>query len=308
VGTPQRSHAPGRDTLLLTLILHLAQVKEATINRRRFITTALGVGALAQISACTADKGQPRSTAYRGPRPKSPYKFSDEFDGPAGSAPDLSKWQYDIGGGGWGNGELEFYTSSRENSFLDGNGNLVIRATKEVHTEGGQTTTAYRSARLNTMGKFSAYHGTFEARMKLDVQPGLWPAWWALGANFPQVGWPACGEVDMLESFGVNQVQTSVHTPSGSQGGVLTKSSSVAVDNDWHTWRMEWGAASGGFTFLKDGAEYMNVLPAQVRNWVFSSGVPLFLILNLAVGGVVGTPPESVQFPVDLLVDYVRVW
>jgi len=269
------------------------------MNRRRFISTALGAGALTQLSSCVSQKAR---------RPKVSYAFSDEFDGPAGSAPDPSKWAYDLGGGGWGNDELEVYTSSRENSFQDGNGNLVIRATKGFQTSGGQTTATYRSARLKTADNFSAYHGTFEARIKLDIERGLWPAWWALGANFGKVGWPACGEVDMLENYGGPAVQTSVHTPSNIDGGVLTKFADIPADDNWHTWRMWWQPKTGAFTFYKDGVEYMTVEPGQMRNWCFSSGVPLFMILNLAVGGKVGPPPDSVQFPVDLLVDYVRVW
>ncbi len=271
---------------------------EATINRRHFISTVLGTGTLVQLSSCTSRKA--RSTIT--------YAFSDEFDGAAGSAPDPSKWGCDIGGGGWGNDELEVYTSSRTNSFQDGDGNLVIRATKHVQASGGRSTTTNQSARLKTVGKFSAYHGNFEARIKLDIQRGLWPAWWALGANFGQVGWPACGEVDMLENYGGPIVQTSVHTPNNTDSDVLTKFADISADDNWHIWRMWWQSKTGGFTFYKDGVEYMTVEPAQMPNWCFSSGVPMFMILNLAVGGNVGPPPDSVQFPIDLLVDYVRVW
>jgi beta-glucanase (GH16 family) len=271
-----------------------------TVNRRAFVSMAAGVGAgvLTPIAACGA------ATT----RPAAGYAFADEFDGPAGSAPDPSKWGYDLGGGGWGNNELEVYTSARENSFQDGNGNLVIRATKNVQTSGGRTTTIYHSARLKTIGKFSRYHGIFEARIKLDVQPGLWPAWWAIGANFARVSWPACGEVDMMENFGGSVVDTSVHTPDDARTGVLTRDAQVPVDDGWHTWRMWWNPGSGGFTFYKDGVPYLTVAPRQMRNWCFSSGVPMFMILNLAVGGGAGVPPDAMQFPVDLLVDYVRVW
>jgi len=269
-----------------------------TINRRRFISKMLGAGALTQLPSCTSLKSRPLVS----------YAFSDEFNGPAGSAPDPSKWEYDIGGGGWGNNELEVYTSSRANSFQDGDGNLVIRATKRVQTSGGRTTATYQSARLKTVGKFSAYHGNFEARIKLDIQRGLWPAWWALGANFGKVGWPACGEVDMLENYGGPAVQTSIHTPNNTDSSVFTKFADISVDDDWHIWRMWWQAKTGSFTFYKDGMDYMTVEPSQMRNWCFSSGVPMFMILNLAAGGLVGPPPDSVQFPVDLLVDYVRVW
>ena len=271
------------------------------MNRRAFVISTvagLGAGALTQLPSCGTGAARPVT-----------YSFADEFDGPAGSAPDPSKWGYDLGGGGWGNNELEVYTSSRANSFLDGNGHLVIRATKSVLTSGGRTTSTYHSARLNTLGKFSKYLGTFEARIKLDIHPGLWPAWWALGANFPNVGWPACGEVDMLENFGHSIVETSVHTPDPqARNEVLTKEKDIAVDDGWHTWRMSWNQGTGGFTFYEDGVKYMTVKPAQMTNWRFTAGVPMFMILNLAVGGAAGIPPENVQFPVDLLVDYVRVW
>lgn len=271
------------------------------MNRRAFVSRASALSAvgLTQFTACGLEPARPAVT----------YAFADDFDGPAGSAPDPSKWRYDLGGGGWGSNELQVYTSSRANSFLDGKGHLVIRATKSVQTSGGRTATTYHSARLNTLGKFSKYHGTFEARIKLDAQPGLWPAWWGVGANFPKVGWPACGEVDMLENYGGSStVQTSVHTPDDARTDVLTKDAAIAVDDGWHTWRMWWNPRTGGFTFYKDGVKYLTVEPGQMANWVFSSGVPMSMVLNLAVGGTVGTPPASVQFPVDLLVDYVRVW
>ena len=274
--------------------------QEPTVNRRAFVSMAAALSAVAmtQLTSCGSGPSRPAIT----------YAFADEFDGPAGSAPDPSKWDYDVGGGGWGNNELEVYTSARANSFQDGNGNLVIRATKSVQTSDGRTTTTYHSARLKTLGKFSKYHGTFEARIKLDVQSGLWPAWWMLGADFPKVGWPACGEVDMLENYDGFSAETSVHTPDNAGNGVLTQRTAIAVDNGWHTWRMWWNPETGGFTFYKDGVKYLTVEPTQMANWCFSSGVPMFMILNLAVGGTAGTPPESVQFPIDLLVDYVRVW
>jgi beta-glucanase (GH16 family) len=272
---------------------------ERSMNRRAFLSMAAAFGAatMTQFMSCGVTTGRSAVT----------YAFADDFDGPAGSAPDPSKWGYDIGGG-WGDNEIQAYTSSRANSFQDGNGNLVIRATKSVQTSGGQTITAYRSARLNTLGKFSKYHGTFEARIKLDVQRGLWPVWWMIGANIQKVGWPACGEVDMLENNGDSIVVSSVHTPDNAGTGVLTKHAAVPVDDGWHTWRTWWNPGTGGFTFYKDGVEYLSVEPVQLANWCFSSRVPMSMVLNLAIGGIAGIPPDSVQFPIDLLVDYVRVW
>ena len=271
---------------------------ERSMTRRAFVSMAVAFGAATtQLTSCGVTTGRSAVT----------YAFADDFDGPAGSAPDPSKWGYDIGGG-WGDNELQTYTSSRANSFQDGNGNLVIRATKSVQTSGGQTITTYRSARLNTLGKFSKYHGTFEARIKLDIQRGLWPVWWMIGANFPKAGWPACGEVDMLENDGGSSVVTSVHTPNNAGTGVLTKYAVVPMDNGWHIWRTWWNPDTGGFTFYKDGVEYLTVEPTQLANWCFSSGVPMFMILDLAIGGAAGNPPDSVEFPIDMLVDYIRVW
>src|SRR5262249_21216572 len=128
-------------------------------------------------------------------------RWSDEFDGPAGSAPDQTKWNYDTGGGGWGNNELETYTSRTPNAFLDGEGQLVIKAVKETFTGADGIRRDYTSARLLTRGKFTQRYGRFEARIKLPFGQGIWPAFWMLGANIDQVGWPMCGEMDIMENI-----------------------------------------------------------------------------------------------------------
>ena len=220
------------------------------------------------------------------------YKFRDEFDGPAGSAP-ASHWTYALGGGGWGNNELEVYTNSRANSFLDGKSNLVIRATKDNGV--------YHSARLLSPW-FAQYHGTWEARIKLNVQRGCWPAWWAMGDNMP---WPQSGEVDMLENYGGKVMETSVHTPDDAGTGALTKSQTQPVDNNWHVWRMACNSAA--FVFYKDGIPYLTAVPTDLDNWCFGNGVPLWMIANMAVGGAGGSPASTV-FPIDMLIDYIRVW
>lgn len=123
--------------------------------------------------------------------------WSDEFDGPSGQLPDSSNWGYDIGGEGWGNQELEYYTNSATNAALDGNGNLVITARQEnnndYHCWYGLC--QYTSARLLTAGKFSQLYGAIEARIKIPKGQGIWPAFWMLGENISQVGWPQCGEI-----------------------------------------------------------------------------------------------------------------
>ena len=116
--------------------------------------------------------------------------FEDDFTGPAGSPPDPARWHHDVGNTGYGYRQLQTYTTSRANSFLDGNGHLVIRATRDGD--------GYASARLTTLGRFTQYQGTFEARIKLEVQQGLWPAFWLLGPG----RWPSHGEVDIMENYG----------------------------------------------------------------------------------------------------------
>ena len=113
----------------------------------------------------------------------------------------------------------------------------------------------------------------------------------------------------MLENYGGSLGQTSVHTPDDTTAGTyFTKYANTSVDDGWHIWRMWWNPKTGGFTFYKDGVEYLTVAPTEITNWCFSSGVPMFMLLNLAIGGQAGPPHDSVRFPIDLLVDYVRVW
>src|SRR5215470_18241893 len=128
--------------------------------------------------------------------------WSDEFDGPAGSVPDSTKWGYDIGGNGWGNNELESYTDRTQNAYLDGSGNLVIKVINENFTGRDGIQRNYTSARLLTKGKFEQKYGRFEARIKIPFGQGIWPAFWMLGNDISQVGWPTCGEIDIMENVG----------------------------------------------------------------------------------------------------------
>ena len=219
--------------------------------------------------------------------------FEDDFSGPAGSPPDPARWLHDVGNTGYGYRQLQTYTTSRANSFLDGKGHLVIRATRDGD--------GYASARLTTLGRFTQYQGTFEARIKLEVQEGVWPAFWLLGLG----RWPSHGEVDIMENYGQDFGESSVHTPDGTDS-VFTADGNIPVDNDWHTWRTVWDAH--GFSFARDGVQYLTVKPSELQNWPFGSGSPMYLIVNLAIGGAAGAPPAGTKFPARMLVDYVRVW
>ncbi len=132
----------------------------------------------------------------RDPEPR-PYRgytlaWSDDFNGPDGSSPDLKKWSYDIGGNGWGNNELEYYTNRTQNAQIKG-GNLVITAQQEAYTGADGVSRNYTSARLKTQGLFSQAYGRFEARIKIPAGQGMWPAFWMLGNDITSVGWPKCG-------------------------------------------------------------------------------------------------------------------
>ena len=235
--------------------------------------------------------------------------WSDEFDGPAVGAPDPAKWGYDVGGNGWGNNELEFYTARRENSALDGAGNLVIHVLREAYM--GRN---YTSARLITNGKFQQMYGRFEIRAKIPGGQGLWPAFWALGADIAQVRWPTCGEIDIMENVGrepgINH--GTLHGPGYSGGaglsGQYTLPGGAAYSADFHTFAIEW--EQNVVRFYVDEHLYETRTPADVpgtNRWVYDH--PFFLLLNVAVGGPFpGNPDGTTVLPQTLTVDYVRVY
>ncbi|MBP8003098.1 MAG: family 16 glycosylhydrolase [Chloroflexi bacterium] len=248
--------------------------------------------------------------------------WSDEFDGVAGSFPTPSIWRPEIGDGtlngnpGWGNGELETYTNTPENVALDGNGNLVITA----HELGEDTNLAchygtceYSSARLITWDRLETTYGRVEARMQLPQGQGIWPAFWMLGTNLDEVGWPQSGEIDIMENIGrePSTVHGTVHGPgySGSNGigGGYDLDSGLFAD-DFHIFAIEW--TPDGIRWFVDGVNYFSLTPDQIpagTEWVYDH--PFFIILNLAVGGNwPGFPDDTTVFPQSLVVDYVRVY
>lgn len=241
--------------------------------------------------------------------------WADEFDGPAGQSPDPTRWGFDVGTGvgGWGNQQWEYDTARPENASLDGEGNLVITARKEAF--GGKE---YTSARMLTKGLFAQRHGRFEARIKLPVGQGLWPAFWLLGANIddPGVGWPACGEIDVMEYRGQerSRVTGSLHGPGYSGGSALTGSYDLppgrSFDEDFHVFAVEW--TPDWIAWELDGQVWQTIVPAAVASrgaWVFDH--PFFILLNVAVGGLYVGDPDPAAFPpegVKTYVDYVRVY
>ena len=239
--------------------------------------------------------------------------WSDEFDAPNGSAVDAAKWTAEVGGGGWGNNELEYYTSRVENAYHSG-GSLVIKAIKEHYTGSDNTTREYTSARLITKSKFSQQYGRFEARIKIPFGQGIWPAFWMLGNDITAVGWPQCGEIDILENIGREPtiIHGTLHGPGYSGGAGLTSSYSLPNNkrfaDDFHTFTVEW--EPNVVRFYCDGILYKTRTPADLpagKTWVYNH--PFFLLLNLAVGGDwPGSPDATTVFPKTMLVDYVRVY
>jgi beta-glucanase (GH16 family) len=241
--------------------------------------------------------------------------WSDEFDGPAGASVDRSRWTFDVGGGGWGNEELETYTDRTANASLDGNGNLVIVADRETLAGPDGIPRSYTSARLKTQGLFTHGYGRFEGRMQVPYGQGLWPAFWLLGADISTVGWPACGEIDIMENIGrePGTVHGSLHAPRGaSDVGSATGSFALPAGqrfaDAFHVFAVEW--EPNQVRFYVDGTLYQTRTPADLpagTRWVFDH--PSFVILNVAVGGTwPGSPDATATFPQRMHVDYVRVY
>jgi beta-glucanase (GH16 family) len=239
--------------------------------------------------------------------------WSDEFNGANGSAVDPSKWVMETGGGGWGNNELESYTARPQNVY-EQDGNLVIKVIQEKFTGADGVSRDYTSARLKTLGKFSQAYGRFEARIKIPRGQGIWPAFWMLGTDIDKPGWPACGEIDIMENIGKEPglVHGTIHGPgySGSDGigSPYDLPDKKLFADDFHVYAVEWEPKAIRFYVDKD--LYATRTPADLpagAKWVYDH--PFFLLLNVAVGGGwPGSPDATSEFPQTMLVDYVRVY
>jgi beta-glucanase (GH16 family) len=234
--------------------------------------------------------------------------WQDEFEGPVGSPPDPKRWKHQIGEDMWGNKELEYYTDSANNSALDGDGHLLITALQEA-----AGSKMYTSARLTTNGLFTRLYGRFEARMRLARGRGLWPAFWMMGDDFDQIGWPTAGEIDVMEQRGsdLGYVWGSLHGPGYSDrlDVFTTRVGRVpeGVDVDFHVYAVEWDPEN--VVFLIDDVPYFQLTPARrpsYARWVYDH--PFFMIINMAVGGeFAGNPDETTVFPHTIAIDWVRV-
>lgn len=232
-------------------------------------------------------------------------RWHDEFDGPDGAGVDPTRWAYETGGGGWGNGELENYTARTDNVVQRG-GNLVITARRE--SLGGSS---FTSGRIKTAGHFEFRYGRVEMRATLPQGQGIWPAFWMLGANIDAVSWPACGEVDIMEWVGrtPTRIFGTIHGPgyngAGGIGAWHAEPSGYAAG--FHTYAVEWEPDVLRWYFDDRMYELRTPIDLNGRAWVFDHD--FFVLLNLAVGGAwPGAPDATTVFPQQYVVDYVRVY
>ena len=296
----------------------MASSSESLVGRAR---AALLIGAAFACASGTPTVPPPVPPPPPPPSPPpNPWTlvWADEFSDTAGASIDTTKWRYDTADGcsqgncGWGNSEKEYYRSASENIALNGDGHLAIVA-RTAPPPAGLTcyygACRYTSAKITTRGKVSVSPGRVEARIKLAAGQGLWPAFWMLGDNIGTVGWPTCGELDIMENRGSQSSITSsaVHGP-GYSGNTPFAHPTATTATDFHVYAVEWDAQS--IRYYVDGRLHYGVSRAAVMtygNWVFDQ--TFFIILNQAVGGHFdGDPQSDAIFPATMLVDYVRVY
>lgn len=226
--------------------------------------------------------------------------WADEFDGNNLNA---EWWTHELGATGWGNNELQNYTNAKENSFVK-DGVLTIKAIKNNYNN------TYTSARLITKGKKEFTYGRIDIRAKMPVGKGIWPALWMLGGNISTVGWPSCGEIDIMEYLGHDSLTTygTVHYNDGGHkyiGGNKKTTSNESYNQKYHVFSIIWQENS--IDWYVDYKKYFSVNNTSVKFEAFR--MPQFFIFNVAVGGNwPGYPDATTKFPQSMEVDYIRVF
>ncbi|MEM7081642.1 MAG: Ig-like domain-containing protein [Pseudomonadota bacterium] len=251
--------------------------------------------------------------------------FADEFE--SGSVPDPTKWTLETGYGpnndGWGNNEWQLYTTSPDNVRVE-EGNLVIQARCDTPPCGSRDGTV-TSGKINTLNKFNFRYGKVQARIKPPVGVGAWPAFWALGANHPVIGWPRSGEIDFMEMHNAISNNRTTHStihwcdetiqapaqctfPDGWRFDSQTREFATSLGDDFHIWEADWN--EDRITMSIDGITYFtrNIQPSTMEEFLRE----FYMILNVAMGGTLGSnsqPPSGLEtWPQTMLVDYVRVF
>ncbi len=274
------------------------------IHRRHFLSAAgVALGGSFATATASADSQPPVHTAAFDGNDWT-LSWREEFN--AGYI-DESTWNYKIGNNnGWGNNELQYY--QRDNAWVENN-HLVIEA-REEQVNGFD----YTSARLTTQDKYEKQYGRVDVRARLPEGQGIWPAIWMLGADIGSVGWPDCGEMDIMELIGSDPstVHGTVHGPGYSGGNGIGSGYSIggSFSDSYHVFQLTW--YPDAVKCFVDGNHYFTVtlydVEASGYEWVFDDG-PFFFLLNVAVGGNwPGAPDASTQFPQRMEVDYLRVY
>lgn len=252
--------------------------------------------------------------------------WSDEFNGKKGSLPSSTTWIREIGGGGWGNSERQYYTDKAANAAMDGSGRLVITANRISNDYAEQVSDApgtedilnrcsecqFTSARMKTARKVGFMYGRVEARIKMPQGVGTWPAFWMLGGDLLDgVPWPECGEIDIMEFRGdiPDRTTSAIHGPTTPPGSGLGAAfmNYDSLSNGFHTYAIEWKKNS--ITFIVDGRVTGSYSSADTgsRGWVYNQ--EFFLILNLAMGGTyAGEYIDPTLNQAQLSVDYIRYY
>lgn len=273
---------------ILVLVIFASSCKKQPVNTGNNVTTT--------TTTTTSTTTTTTNTAPTLDTTKYSLVWSDEF---SGTKVDTSKWNFETGGNGWGNNEQEYYQAA---NATVANGNLVITAKRE---QVGNN--LFTSSRMTTQNKEAPGSGLIEARIKIPVGQGLWPAFWMLGANINTVSWPKCGEIDIMEH--INTDNTIYGTMHWNNGGAVQYGLSTTVTNaaDYHIYAVTWDDNS--INWYVDGVKYVS---GDITNSINNTGafhLPFFIILNLAVGG--NWPGQTVDtslFPASMYVDYVRVY
>ncbi len=233
-------------------------------------------------------------------QPKRKLVWEENFNG---TKLNESVWNFELGNGcpncGWGNNERQIYTKTNHQIK---NGNLIITAQKKD--------SIYTSTRITTAGKKEFLYGRIEARAKLAVGQGIWPAFWMLGSNIKTVGWPKCGEIDIMEYVGRNpsSIYTTLHTEASHGNSVNTKITNIPeIEKGYHVYAIDW--SKDKIEFLVDNILVYTFQPEvkDENTWPFNQ--PFYILINLAVGGNFGGHEVNDSiFPQEYSIDYVKVY
>lgn len=249
--------------------------------------------------SCSSSKKNADTAAWK-------LLWSDEFN--YKGLPDSTKWNYNVGGHGWGNNELQYYTNADTLNAIVNNGSLKVTALKQTKENRN-----YTSARLVTKGKADFMYGRIEISAKLPKGRGTWPAIWMLGKNIDEAKWPICGEIDIMEHVGYNKdsIFGTIHTEAYNHMKGTQKGKGLFINNPYdsfHVYSIEWTPEK--IDFMMDGVVYNQITNEHltIKEWPFDQ--PFFLIINLAIGGNWGGAQgvDENIFPAVLEIDYVRVF